>query len=643
MNLLELFIKIGADDKEAQEALDRTEKSAEGATSRIGKLGSGLTKIGAMAAAGVGVAATAVAGLTKQATSAYGEYQQLAGGIETLYKDSAGKMMQYANQAFASAGMDVNSYMNTAIESSAAMISSLGGDTEKAAEMTNMAIIDMSDNVNKMGTSMESLQNAYRGFSRGNFTMLDNLSLGFAGTKEGMQQLLDKAEELSGVKYDINSYSDIVQAIHEVQTSFGITGTTAKEGAETITGSMAAVKAAWQNLITGLANPDADLGKLIDNVVDNAEVAFTNLIPTIQNALTGVANLVANIAPIIAEKLPGLVEQILPPLLSAATTLIQALVQNLPTILQILLGEAPNIITMLVGAILDVMPMIVDLGFQLITALVDGIVNSLDVLIPAAVDMIMTIVDKLTDPDTIVKLIDAALKIIVALAEGLMNAMPRLIEKVPVIIQNLITALVNALPKIAEAGLKILESIIGGILSGLPKIPGAIDQIKTSVTNGILNIVNSAKTWGIDLISNFISGIRQKFEDFKAEMADMAGTVKAYIGFSEPDEGPLSDFHTYAPDMMQLFADGIRDNTKLITDQINKSFDFSQDIIKPENNNALLNSNIPKSSNTAVNSASNVQVNVTLEGVASEILRVVRQETKKMYNSTGNDVVVYGG
>ena len=177
----------------------------------------------------------------------------------------------------------------------------------------------------------------------------------------------------------------------------------------------------------------------------------------------------------------------------------------------------------------------------------------------------------------------------------------------------------------------------------MPKIPGAIDQIKTSVTNGILNIVNSAKTWGIDLISNFISGIRQKFEDFKAEMADMAGTVKAYIGFSEPEEGPLSDFHTYAPDMMQLFADGIRDNTKLITDQINKSFDFSQDIIKPENNNSLLNSNIPKSSNTAVNSASNVQVNVTLEGVASEILRVVRQETKKMYNSTGNDVVVYGG
>lgn len=643
MNLLELFIKIGADDKEAQEALDRTEKSAEGATSKIGKLGSGLTKIGAMAAAGVGVAATAVAGITKQATSAYGEYQQLAGGIETLYKDSAGKMMQYANQAFASAGMDVNSYMNTAIESSAAMISSLGGDTEKAAEMTNMAIIDMSDNANKMGTSMESLQNAYRGFSRGNFTMLDNLALGFAGTKEGMQQLLDKAEELSGVKYDINSYSDIVQAIHEVQTSFGITGTTAKEGAETITGSMASVKAAWQNLITGLANPDADLGKLIDDVVNNAEVAFTNLIPTIQNALTGVANLVANIAPIIAEKLPGLVEQILPPLLSAATTLIQALVQNLPTILQILLGEAPNIITMLVGAILDAMPMIVDLGFQLITALVDGIVNSLDVLIPAAVDMIMTIVDKLTDPDTIVKLIDAALKIIVALAEGLMNAMPRLIEKVPVIIQNLITALVNTLPKIAEAGLKILESIIGGILKGLPKIPGAIDQIKTSVTNGILNIVNSASTWGRDLVSNFINGIRQKFEDFKAEMADMAGTVKAYIGFSEPEEGPLSDFHTYAPDMMQLFADGIRDNTKLITDQINKSFDFSQDIIKPENNNALLNSNIPKSSNTAVNSASNVQVNVTLEGVASEILRVVRQETKKMYNSTGNDVVVYGG
>lgn len=638
MNLLELAIKIFVDDKDAQKGLDETESKA---LSMAKSVNNGLATAAKMGVSAVTAAAGAVSVMTKQAVSAYGEYQQLAGGIETLYKDSAGQMMQYANQAFASAGMSVNDYMNTAIESSAAMISSLGGDTAKAAEMTNMAIIDMSDNVNKMGTSMESIQNAYRGFSRGNFTMLDNLALGYAGTKEGMQELLDKAEELSGVKYDIGSYADIVQAIHVVQSEFGITGTTAKEGAETITGSMASVKAAWQNLVTGLANPDADLGKLIDDVVNNAEVAFTNLIPTIQNALIGIANLISNIAPVIAEKSPGLIQEILPPLLDAAMTLISALVENLPTIMQILLDQAPNIINMLVGAIIEAAPMMIQLGLDLMVALAEGIVNALPELIPAAIDAIFTIVDKLTEPDMILLLIDVGLQIIVALAEGLMDALPKLIDKVPIIIERIVTTLVAAFPKIVEAGLKIIESIIGGILQALPKLPETIKQVKDTVVDGIFELLDSADEWGRDLITNFINGIKAKWEDFKGTIADMADTVSSYLHFSEPDVGPLSNFHTYAPDMMKLFAQGIRDNTDLVTNQLEKSFDFSNDLVPGQ---SVMETTQTTNRNKAVVDANpNINLYLTLEGIASEILRVVRAEAKKEYNASGNNVVVYGG
>ena len=190
-------------------------------------------------------------------------------------------MQPSQSKAWKDAGMSANQYMETTIQSAAAMINSLGGDQKKAAELSNRALIDMSDNVNKMGTTMESVQNAYRGFSRGQFNMLDNLALGFAGTKEGMQELLDKAEEISGIKYDINSYADIVQAIHEVQNEMGITGTTAKEAMSTIEGSVNAAKSAWQNFLTGLGDEDADMDSLVSNLVSSVATAAKNIIPRI--------------------------------------------------------------------------------------------------------------------------------------------------------------------------------------------------------------------------------------------------------------------------------------------------------------------------------------------------------------------------
>ncbi len=575
MNLMELFVKIGADTTGLDSGMNDAESKASAFASKVG---SGLKTAAKVGVAAVGAASAAVTAITKSAVSNYADYEQLAGGIETLFGDSAKKVMADADAAFKSAGMSANQYMETSIQSAAALINSLGGDQAKAADMMNMSITDMADNVNKMGTSMEAVQNAYRGFSRGNFSMLDNLALGFSGTKEGMQELLDKAQELSGVEFDIESYSDIVEAIHVVQTEMGITGTTAKEASGTISGSLGALKSAWDNLVTGIADPNADLGSLIDNLVDSAETAAGNLVPVIEKALTGIASLVEKLAPIIADKLPALMESILPSLLSAAVTLINALITALPGLLQLLVDQVPLIFDTLIPAMISMLPQIVEVGLQMILALANGLIESLPELIPAIVDVVLQIYEKLTEPDTLVQLIDAALQLILALAEGLIAALPKLIEKGPEIVMNLGEAIIKAAPKILAAALELISMLILGLYNSWTQIQEAGQDLVDKVKEGIMDKIEQAKTWGKDLIANFISGIKEKFTDVKSTMTNLGQTIRDYIGFSEPDKGPLSNFHTYAPDMMKLFAEGIAENEDLVANQLNKSLDFKTNV-----------------------------------------------------------------
>lgn len=286
--------------------------------------------------ASIGVGAAALGKMVSDSVSAYGSYEQLVGGVQTLFGDSAQKVLENSEQAFHTAGMSMNEYMETSIQSAAALINSLGGDQAQAAELMDMSITDMSDNVNKMGTTMEAVQNAYRGFSRQNFTMLDNLALGFAGTKEGMQELLDKAEQISGVRYDISSYSDIVKAIHVVQQEMGITGTTAAEAAGTIQGSVGSMKAAWENLKIEFVKEDGDIGQSIDVMVESALTAFDNIEPKIERALGGVSQFVGLAAPILIDKLPPIIEKIVPSLVTASGSLVIALgkgvIQTIPAL-----------------------------------------------------------------------------------------------------------------------------------------------------------------------------------------------------------------------------------------------------------------------------------------------------------------------
>ena len=540
---------------------------SSGASSFGSAFATGIKAVSGVAISAVSVASAGVAKLTSAATASYADYEQLIGGMETLYEDLSWDVEQNAKRAFETAGLSTNEYMETALSFAASLNNSLvasEGNIARSADLTDQIIIDMADNVNKMGTSMESVQNAYRGFSRGNFTMLDNLALGFAGTKEGMEALLAKATELSGVEYDIDSFADIADAIHVVQTDMGITGTTAKEASETISGSLSSVKSAFQNLIAGLANPDADLSALIESVVSTGTTYLENIIPTIMNVLTEIANALPMIVPVITQQFPRLVQGILPPLIEAITALVQALIEALPDILSMLIEMLPSVMNLVIETILSMLPLIIDLGLQLIMALANGIIDALPTLIPAVIDVVFTIVDKLTDPDMLVQLIDAALTLIVALAEGLIRALPRLIEKAPEIIKNLLEALIKAAPLILEAGAELIFQLIEGVLMVVGELVTLGANLVESVSDGFFEKVENAKQWGKDMIQNFINGIKEKWENLKSTVTDLASTIKSLLGFSEPEAGPLSNFHTYAPDMMNLFAEGIRKNIGVV-------------------------------------------------------------------------------
>lgn len=510
MNLFELCVKIGADVTDVNKGIDETGKK----TSDLGeKIKSGLATVGKAAVVGVTAAATAIGTIGTKAIQAYADYEQLVGGVETLFKDSQDKVMEYANNAYKTAGLSANEYMETVTSFSASLLQSLDGDTSAAAEKANLALTDMSDNANKMGSDMTLIQNAYQGFAKANYTMLDNLKLGYGGTQAEMQRLLEDAEKISGIKYDISSYADIVDAIHVVQTEMGITGTTAKEAASTIQGSFGMVKAAWKNLVTGLADPEQDLGALVGNFTDSVVIAGNNLIPRIQELLPRIVEAVTSLVGTVSEQLPALLESVLPSLIEGATSLIAGLMAALPAVLAVLGDVAPTVIGILVPALIDLLPQIVQTGIDVIVSLVQGISEAMPELIPAATEAILEIVDTLTNPDNIGKLVDAALKIILTLADGIIDAVPRLLEVAPKIIENLVTALIENFPKIIESGAKLVKSLIDGLIKSIPQLTETAPKLIIGIVQGILDNLPEIIMSGPKIIMALIEGLISAIPD----------------------------------------------------------------------------------------------------------------------------------
>ena len=490
----------------------------------------------------------AVKDFATDAVMSYGEIEQLKGGIETLFGDSAQKVLADADQAFRTAGMSAADYMDTSIQSAASLINSLGGNQERAAELMNMSITDMADNVNKMGTNMEAVQNAYRGFSRGNFTMLDNLALGFAGTKEGMQDLLDKAEEISGVKYDISSYSDIVEAIHVVQDEMGITGTTAKEAAGTIQGSMGAMKAAWENFVAGIADPDANLDDLITNLVDTSTTALDNIVPVLGRTLSGAGVVIQRLAPVVMQKIPEIFNDLAPDLGEAALAMVESIAD----------------------AFMENVPKLLEAGASMIQGLSEGLVEG----IPQFLEMALPLIENFSEAfrENVGKFVDVGIDFILNLAQGIMDSLPTLIEQVPQIIINFAGAINDNAPKLLVGGVQLIWIIIQGIISAIPTLIANIPKIFEAILAvwTALNWVNLGKNV-IEFIKN---GIDQLMNNLPQALKDIGN--KAIEWFKGVD---WANAGTQIIDFIKTAILGVATHVpQTLLDIANKAWDWFNDV-----------------------------------------------------------------
>lgn len=507
MNLLDLFVKISVDDGDVDKGFSETSSKAE---TLAMKLKSGLATAAKVGTAALTVAATGVAALTKASIDQYAEYEQLVGGVDTLFKAASDKVQEYAANAYKTAGMSANEYMDTVTSFSASLLQSLGGDTEKAAQKADQAITDMADNANKMGTGMEMIQNAYQGFAKQNYTMLDNLKLGYGGTKEEMERLLADAEKLSGQKFDISSYSDIVDAIHVVQTEMGITGTTATEAASTIEGSSGSAKAAWSNLITGIADENADFKTLTSNFVDSLVTAGKNIIPRISVILGGISQLVT----------------------SASTTIIPMVITTITDNLPALLQAAVALVGALGQGIIDSLPAITQAAIDILFFLANALIENLPTLIDGIVQVTMTIVQMLTSPDFLTQLIETAILLITTLAQGLIDAIPQLIAAVPLIIGNLLAAIIVELPNIIQMGIDLLFALIDGIIKCIPELVAAVPTLIIAFINGIVNNLDKIILAGPQIIVSLITGIIGAIPELIAAVpriiAAIADTIRNY-------------------------------------------------------------------------------------------------------------------
>lgn len=502
-----------ADDME--EEIDDAGDAADKSSGKFEKFGSVLKGIGAAMGAVAVAAGAAAVSLGKEVIAAYADYEQLVGGVDTLFKESSQELQTYAANAYKTAGMSANDYMETVTSFSASLISSLGGDTEAAVKYADMAITDMSDNANKMGTDMELIQNAYQGFAKQNYTMLDNLKLGYGGTKTEMERLLADAQAISGIEYNIDSYADVVEAIHVIQDSMGIAGATAAEAENTISGSINSLQAALQNMLVGFGDANADMNMLCQNMVDALKNVIKNVTPVIENMV--------KVLPTVTDALLTAFADLLPSFLDTVTQLFTQILNTILTLLPQLIPAAVSAIMTIVQALIDNLPLLVDAAVQLVVSLVEGIGSALPQLIPAAVQAIVTIVQGLIE--NLPMILDAALQLIMGLAEGLLTAIPILIEALPSIILAIVDFIIGAIPQIIEAGIQLLTSLVSALPEIITAIVAAIPQIIEGIITAVLDSIPQLVQAGIDLLVALIQALPEIITTIVAAIPEIIGSI----------------------------------------------------------------------------------------------------------------------
>lgn len=623
LELFKLFGIVGLKgvDKTKKDLKDTTNTAKEESSKiekAVNKTGEIASKVGKLAVKGVAAAGAAIGTITKFAVSSYSEYEQLVGGVETLfgaqgmslkkYAKSIGEtvgqakgkydqliqaqtdVMNNAKVAYKTAGMSANDYMNTITSFAAALKQSTANETE-AAKVANMAVIDMADNANKMGTNMEDIQNAYQGFSKQNYTMLDNLKLGYGGTKSEMERLLQDAEKLTGIHYDINNLSDVYKAINAIQGKLGITGTTGEEAMKTIDGAMKMTKASWDNLLTGLADPKQAVGPLISEFTNSLGTLAKNVTPKIKEVFNALPNALIQITP----QLMNTIIDLAPSLILAAINLVAGLIGALPGILepifseltdifnkipQFLKGNA-NIVDGFLKSIDSGKPSIAAKGIEMITALINAIINSLPIIIQIGAKIIDSLGSSISSnmPSFLSRFLDiliqlsqmiltnlpilvgVGMKLIFSLVQGLMSSLPTLISKVPTIIANLADAFSNSAQTIFVWGIKIIAEIIKGLVMAIPSLIANIPKI----IHAIFAVWNAINWWnlGKGLINGIKNGItsmggsltssaKNLFESLKNNVSNIFNNIKKVI------ESPIFGAKTKVLAIIGELQNGVR-------------------------------------------------------------------------------------
>ena len=586
LDLFKLIGTIAIDNKEAKKALQEVSDEGGKAESKLSKtfsaIGKGAAIAGKAIASGLAVGATACVGLATAAIKSYSEYEQLVGGVETLFGTRGAKsveeyaklvgksvdsvsaefgmlqqaqsdVMNNAANAYKTAGLSMNAYMETANGLAAALNQSSASQLESAA-LADQAIIDMSDNANKMGTSMEAIQNAYAGFSKANFTMLDNLKLGYGGTKEEMQRLLDDAGKIANTKFDISSFADITEAIHVMQVEMGIAGTTANEASTTIQGSLGMLKGAWSNLLVGLSDPTANITVLVQNVFDSVVTFADNLVPRLTQVLSGIATAFSQIAPMITAEIPNLLNQVLPALIEGAASLLNGVASALPSIL--------GSITSVLPALLDGIMSVIDALLGALPGILQTLLSALTTILPQIIDAVVSIVMMLVEmlPDILQPIIDNLPTLILSIVEALVNNLPILIEGLVQLILGIVTALPQIIQALIDALPTIISTLVSGILGCLPELISglvllvvelckALPQIlkalhvelpkalRKGIFEGLGNAFSGlgewfgktfsgAKDWAVNAWSN----AKEKFNSVKEKCAECFSNLKDKVG-----------------------------------------------------------------------------------------------------------------
>ena len=526
-----------------QEALGgEAESAGKSAGASVGSNLIGTLKK-ALVVAGIGAA-------IKESIEAGAELQQSIGGIETLFKDNADTVKQYAADAYKTAGLSANDYMQSVTGFSASLLQGLGGDTAKAAEVANMALVDMSDNANKMGSDMGSIQNAYQGFAKQNYTMLDNLKLGYGGTKSEMERLLKDAEKFSGVKYDIDNLSDVYNAIHVIQGELDITGTTAKEASTTISGSMDSMKSSFQNVLADLALGN-DLSASMQGLGDSIAAVAQNIIPVITNIITSVPTL-----------LVALIPQLIPIAISGAQQLVQGLIDGFSQALPAISGISTQIPDGVITAISTGLPSILQKGVEVITNVANGILQNLPSLISAAGNILGQLLNAFLAG--LPGMLDAGVKLVGNIGTGLLQNGPKVLAAIGSVIAQLLSTIVSHLPELLQKGIELIGQLAAGIIEAIPKIALAVPQVISEIKTKFSEI-----DWG-EVGSNIISGIAKGITGAVGKIKEAAEgaarkayeTAKKALGINSPSKLMRDEVGKFIP---AGIAEGINQNAKVIS------------------------------------------------------------------------------